>query len=107
MSVKKTNKIIMKNLLPLAFITFFTISIFFRFKENSIPLFNKYGLKQKKNYVFVIPIKELKENIKIAKNDEIKKELEKCLRNRMYYWYSLIAILFSIFFSLLLRIVCC
>lgn len=82
----------MNFILPIFSFALFLLAMYFRARENSITLFQKYNIQQKKKYSITIPIKEIKRAIDDAKDVRIRDELKRCLKNRMYFWYSLVLV---------------
>jgi hypothetical protein len=87
----------MENTFLIIPILLFMISIVLGFMDKSLSIFNKYNLPtKKKNYVFAIPIKEIKENIKNSDNLTIVTELKRCVKVRQWHFIFLILCFFSI-----------
>ncbi len=89
----------MQNVLTLMPMCFFLLIIFFRLKENSVALFEKYELQPTKKIVWEVPISDLKKQIELTSDERIKEDLQKCLRNRRYTLLSIFLCFLSVFIA--------
>ncbi len=68
---------------------FFIVSVFFRFRENAVTLYQYYNLPISEHYTWTIPLKDMRLRMESAENQELKEDLRRSIRNRKLFFLFL------------------
>lgn len=84
----------MNDILALFPMFFFVVSIFFRFRENAVNLYQDYNLPIREHYTWTIPLKDMRSQMESTDNQALRADLRCSIKNRMLlFLFAILAFL--------------